>query len=103
MERVALWTLNSYSYVANCKPAALGLLEILCFELFSYIFLHNYLCALLTRFPKASHIHLYKTNVQAITDAIGVKQGSLLYCVLYLNALIATILLLLYCNVTRFH
>ena len=33
------------SYVANCKPAALGFLETLRFELFNYIFLDNYLCA----------------------------------------------------------
>ena len=32
-------------HVADCKPAALGLLEILCFELFNCIFLDNYLCA----------------------------------------------------------
>ena len=27
------WALNSYRFVANCKPAALGLLKILCFEI----------------------------------------------------------------------
>ena len=26
-------------YVANCKPATLGFLEILCFDLFNYVFL----------------------------------------------------------------
>ena len=29
-------TLNNYSYVANCKPAALGLLEILRFEILCF-------------------------------------------------------------------
>ena len=47
---------NSYSYVANCKPAALGLLEIIHFEIFNYIFLDNYFCAYPAGFPKASHI-----------------------------------------------
>ena len=31
-------TLNSYSYEANYNPAALGLPEILRFELFNYVF-----------------------------------------------------------------
>ena len=38
-------TLNSYSYLANCKPKALGLLKILHFELFNYVFIDYYLCA----------------------------------------------------------
>ena len=36
--RIVVTILDSYSYVANCKPAALDLPEILRFELFNYIF-----------------------------------------------------------------
>ena len=39
LRRYALWrgySLIGYSYVANCKPAVLGLLEILCFELLRF-------------------------------------------------------------------
>ena len=37
-------SLIDLSYVVNCKPAALGLLEIIRFEIFSCIFLDNYPC-----------------------------------------------------------
>ena len=33
-----------YRFMANCKPAALGLLKILHFEWLNYIFLNIYLC-----------------------------------------------------------